>query len=246
MRRRVMAGVAVFATLALVSIAVLVGRGRSGRGTGAGLRRALAFQVAGVPHGPLGWVGARLMPLAHGPVYPLVAGMLDLQPEDDLLEVACGAGVFLKEHASHVRSIAGLDLSDIQVGLARRRLADRIDAGTAEIVKGDAAALPWKDGRFSAVACMGSLEFFPEPQKALNEMHRVLRPGGRAVLTIGSKVDDAKESGTTDAWGMWVWSEADARRMMEDTGFAVISISYGLWGGAEVRLVRGVRSRSQG
>ena len=240
MRRRVMAGVAAFATLALVSIAVLAGRGRSGRGTGRGLRRALVFSLT-VPRGPLGWLGARIMPLGHGPVYPLVAGVLDLQPDDELLEVACGSGVFLKEHASHVRRVAGLDLSEIQVGLARRRLADRIDAGTAQIVMGDAAALPWEDGRFSAVTCMGSLEFFPEPQTALNEMHRVLRPGGRAVLTIGSKSDDPKESGKTGALGTWVWSEADARRMMADAGFADVSISYGRWGGAEDRLVRGVK-----
>jgi len=241
MRRRLTAGVAALATLALVSGAVLVVRGRSGRETGTGLRRALAFPVAGVPRGPLGWVSARVMPLAHGPVYPLVAGVLDLEPDDDLLEVACGAGVFLEKHASHVGQIAGLDLSDIQLALARRRLADRIDAGTAQIVKGDAVALPWEDDRFSAVACMGSLDFFPEPQKALCEMHRVLRPGGRAVLSIGSKIDDARESGKPDAWGVWVWSEADAWRMMEEAGFADVSISYGPWGGAEARLVRGVK-----
>ena len=240
MRRRLMVAGAALATLALVSGAVLVGRSRSGRGRGTGLRKTLLFSVS-VPRGPLGWVGARVMPLGHGPLYPLVAGVLDLQPDDDLLEVACGSAVFLGKHASHVGQIAGLDVSDIQLGLARRRLCDRIEAGTAQVVKGDAVALPWEDGRFSAVACMGSLQFFPEPQKALNEMHRVLRPGGRAVLSFGSKVDDARESGTTDAWGMWVWSEADARRMMEDAGVAVISISYGLWGGAEVRLVRGVK-----
>jgi SAM-dependent methyltransferase len=225
--------------MALVSIAVLVGRGRPGMATGTGLRRALVFSLA-VPRGPLGWIVALVIPLAHRPMYPLVAGVLSLQPDDDLLEVACGSGVFLKEHASEVRSIAGLDASDIQVRLARRRLARRVDAATAEIVIGDAAALPWEDGRFDAVACMGSLEFFPEPQQALNEMHRVLRPGGRAVVTMGSRSDHPKESGTTDAWGTWVWSEADARRMMEDAGFAGVLISYGRWADGQVRLVRGV------
>jgi len=46
-----------------------------------------------------------------------------------------------------VRYVAGLDLSEIQLGMARQRLADRIGAGTAEIVMGDAMALPWEDGR---------------------------------------------------------------------------------------------------
>jgi SAM-dependent methyltransferase len=206
-----------------------------------GWRKTLLFSMAGVPRGPVGWLGAWTMPMGHGPVYPLVAGVLDLQPDDDLLEVACGSGVFLKKHASHVRRVAGLDLSDIQVSLARRRLRDRVDAGTAQIVKGDAVALPWEDDRFSAVTCMGSLQFFPGPQKALSEMHRVLRPGGRAVLSMGSKADEAKKSNETDAWGLWVWGEADARRMLEDAGFADVSISYGRWGGDEARLVRGVK-----
>ena len=51
--------------------------GRDGGGA-QGLRKTLLFSVS-VPRGPLGWVGARVMPLGHGPVYPLVAGVLDLQ-----------------------------------------------------------------------------------------------------------------------------------------------------------------------
>jgi len=143
------------------------------------------------------------------------------------------------------------------LGLARQRLADRIAAGTAEIVQGDAVALPWEDGRFSPVTCMAAFESFPEPQRALSEMHRVLRPGGRSVLTIGWKVDETKRTGVTDASGFWVWGEADARRMMEGAGFADVAISYGRMGGDsrlitlisraelgtdELRLVRGVKS----
>jgi hypothetical protein len=44
-------------------------------------------------------------------------------------------------------------LPEIQIRMARRRNRERIAAGTAEIVQGDAAALPWENGRFSAVAC---------------------------------------------------------------------------------------------
>jgi len=62
----------------------------------------------------------------------------------------------LTEQASHVRYVAGLDLSEIQLGMARQGLADRIAAGTAEIVMGDATTLPWEDGRFSVVASQDS------------------------------------------------------------------------------------------
>lgn len=217
----------------------------------------VAWSWAGVPSGPLGWVSSHwTMPRLHGPIYPCMAEALDLCPEDELLEVACGSGVFLARHAAHVRHVAGLDLSDVQIELARRRLVGRIAAGTAEIVKGDATELPWEDERFSAVTCMGSMEAFPEPSRALAEMFRVLRPGGRAVLEMGWRVPEGTE--THQAFGgMWVWNEVDARRLVEDAGFVDVSVSYedvrGEWTGPVgllnrlmtlegMRIVRGTKS----
>ena len=215
----------------------------------------LAWSWSGVPSGPLGWISSNwTMPVFHGPIYPVMARELDLKPDDDLLEVACGSGVFLTQQAAHVGHVAGLDLSDIQVGLARRRLVDRIAAGTADVVTGDAAALPWEDGRFSVVTCMGSVETFPDPAAALAEMHRVLRPGGRIVVSLGARVADGTETHRVmDA--VWVWNEGDARRLVEQAGFAEASVSYvsigfdsrlgnlanRLMGQDEMRVVRGVK-----
>ncbi|MGE5293179.1 MAG: class I SAM-dependent methyltransferase [Micromonosporaceae bacterium] len=114
-----------------------------------------------MPHGLPGWIDAQLMPRGHEPQYARAAALLDLQPDDDLLEVACGVGALLQRHAAHVRHVTGLDHSQMQVGFARQRLADRIAAGTAEVVLGDAVALPWEDGRFSAVVCLNGLELMP-------------------------------------------------------------------------------------
>ena len=57
-----------------------------------------------------------------------------------------------------------------------------MSAGTAEFVVGDAAALPWKDAQFTVVTsnCIGCFE--KKATKALEEMYRVLKPGGRAVV----------------------------------------------------------------
>ena len=179
-----------------------------------------------VPSGPLGWVSSHwLMPRFHGPMYPPMAEALDLRPEDELLEVACGSGMFLAHHAAHVGFVAGLDLSDLQIDLARRQLAERIASGTAEIVHGDAAELPWTDARFSAVTCMGSMEAFPDPPRALTEMLRVLRPGGRAALGMGFRLPEGTET-HQEMGGTWVWSEADARRLVEEAGFVHVSVSY--------------------
>lgn len=218
----------------------------------------LAWSWAGVPSGPLGWVSSHWVgPVLHGPIYPAMARELDLKPDDNLLEVACGSGVFLATQAGHVRRVAGLDLSDLQVDLARRRLADRIASGTAEIVKGDATALPWRDGTFNVVTCMGSVEAFPDPGAALAEMCRVLRPGGRIVVSLGAKVAEGTETHRAmDA--VWVWTEDDARRLVEEAGFAEASVSYASIGfdsrlgnlanrlmGQDMRIVRGVKPATE-
>ena len=176
------------------------------------------------------WIEAKVDPLFHGPTYQLIAAEAKLQPEDDLLDVACGAGNFLAYHAPHVQQVAGLDISDLRVRMARRRLADRIAAGTARIVAGDAGTLPWPDGTFSTVTCMASLELFTNPQAALNEMRRVLRPGGRVALTMGAKVSP-KMARKCEKLGWSVWTETDVQRMMSEAGFAGVSISYGRWDG---------------
>jgi SAM-dependent methyltransferase len=190
-----------------------------------GFRNA-AWSWAGVPSGPLGWVSSHwTMPRLHSQVYKVMERELALQPDDDLLEVACGSAFFLDKYARHVGRVAGLDLSDVQIDLARQRLADRIAAGTAEIVHGDAGTLPWPDETFSVVTVMGSFECFPEPETVLAELFRVLRPGGRAVMNIGEWVKPGTQTHRMlDA--LWVWSEDDVRRMVEQAGFTDVTMTY--------------------
>jgi ubiquinone/menaquinone biosynthesis C-methylase UbiE len=212
---------------ALAGIGVAVARSKGG--TDVGLRRTFEYALLGMPHGPLGWVGVRMMAASKGSFYRAMAAELDLQPDDALLDVGCGSAGLLVEQASHVSYVAGLDASEMQVEMARRRLAERIAAGTAQIVLGDAATLPWEDGRFSVVASLDAMKFIPDPEGALREMVRVLRPGGRAVVTVSdaakSPMGSSDRSGTLDAWGMWYWSEADARRMAEEAGFVDVTVS---------------------
>ncbi len=177
------------------------------------------------PTGPLGWVTAWVMPVMFTSLYAKVARRLSLQPEDDVLDVACGSGAFLKWHASHVHHIAGLDHSEIQIGLAKRWNRNRIAAGTAEFVAGDAAALPWPDDTFSAVTC-NCVSCFAEPQRSLLEMCRVLRPGGRAVVVMEGTDRERGDRPQADMFGMPVWTGDEVRQMMADAGFSQISATY--------------------
>jgi SAM-dependent methyltransferase len=177
------------------------------------------------PHGALGWVVAWIIPLFSDKYCGNLAELLDLQPEDEVLEVACGSGKFLKERAACARYIAGLEHSDIQLRMARKRNRRRIAAGTAEIVEGDSAALPWPDGRFSAVTC-NCVGCFAQPRESMKEMYRVLRPGGRAAFGFDYYPDEEKARKAEQWWGLPAWTEPEVRAMIEEAGFSRITLSH--------------------
>ena len=236
-------------------VSTLVAKPRAAAGRA--LRRAM-WDTFGLPSGPLGWASSRTLLLSGmGPVVMArVADVCALGAEDELLDVACGTGPFLISQAGKVQRRAGIDLSPYQVDRARSRLREEIAAGTAEIVLGDASALPWPEASFTVVTCIGAFDMFPDPQRVVAETFRVLRPGGRAVLNIGWRVDPSTQ--THRAWGeFWVWAEDDVRRMVEDAGFSDVTIQYVAWAGdgpadrmftkaagpfgGDMRLARGVK-----
>jgi demethylmenaquinone methyltransferase/2-methoxy-6-polyprenyl-1,4-benzoquinol methylase len=187
-------------------------------------RAALWLAFFGRPSGPVGWVGARVMPFVSGRLHELMATELDLHPDDDLLDVGCGSGAFLQYAAPQVHSVAGIDASEVQVAMARHRLRDHVAGGTAELVLGDAQELPWNSDRFSAAASLNCLKFVADPDRALAEMCRVLRAGGRCAVLVDPEVPEPR-SGTIDAYGQRQWSANDATRMMEKAGFADVAVT---------------------
>lgn len=169
-------------------------------------------------NGPVGRVIARVvMPIAEAGVYTAVAEALDPQPDDELLDIGCGPGAFLAAKAQHVRRVVGLDPSPTMLHEAERRLADRLLDGTASLVTGSAADLPFGDGEFSAVTAI----FAPIKHA---EAFRVLRPDGRFVIADNDPRKSPSEP--TSRWGRLRWTEADHRRMAEDAGFTDLTARY--------------------
>jgi SAM-dependent methyltransferase len=169
-------------------------------------------------NGPVGRLSTRYMPIMQGGMYQLVADLLGLQPEDELLDIGCGPGAFLASKGRHVRRVAGIDASPVMIHDAERRLADRLAAGTARLVLGSAEKLPFGDGEFSAVSIISAPV---EPAEAA----RVLRPGGRVVGVFEIVPDPRKPDHERTIVGPG-WDEADTRRILEEAGLVVESVRY--------------------
>lgn len=97
-----------------------------------------------------------------------------------VLEVAPGPGFLSIELAKRGLQVRAIDISKTFVEIARRnRAAEGVEV---QFDLGNAAALPLEDGSVEFVVCRAAFKNFTEPVKALAEMHRVLRPGGTALL----------------------------------------------------------------
>jgi ubiquinone/menaquinone biosynthesis C-methylase UbiE len=115
---------------------------------------------------------------------PWMADSLDYAGSDglDVLDVGCGQGIDLAGYARCGARATGVDLTPRHVELARAHLAALGLEGT--VVQGDAEALPFADASFDRVSSNGVLHHTPDMDRALAEIARVLRPGGRATVIV--------------------------------------------------------------
>ncbi len=98
------------------------------------------------------------------------------------IDVACGPGTFTRPLARRVHRAVGVDLTPAMIEKARAE-ALRNGVTNIEFVLGDVYALPFDDGVAGVVSCGYAVHHMLEPARAVAEMARVLRPGGRVAIT---------------------------------------------------------------
>ena len=112
---------------------------------------------------------------------PIAAGFA-LAKDLAVLEIGCGLGTDGAQFAKAGAHYTGIDLTDAAVNLARRRF--EIFNLHGSFCVGDAERLDFPDNSFDLVYSHGVLHHTPDTQAAVREIHRVLRPGGRAIVML--------------------------------------------------------------
>lgn len=107
-----------------------------------------------------------------------LARKLDVRPGDAILDVACGLGEWLFVCREAGAEIYGVDLSERAISACRKHLLD------GEFHAVPAEKLPFDDGKFDLVSCLGSLEHFVEPVISLQEMVRVANDRAKFLILV--------------------------------------------------------------
>lgn len=111
--------------------------------------------------------------------------LLGLGPGDTVLDVACGPGNFTREFARAVGEqglAVGIDASATMLARGVAEMPTSRSTANLVLIRGNAVVLPFRDAVFDGVSCFAALHLFSDPFVAMDEMRRVLRPGGRVAI----------------------------------------------------------------
>lgn len=115
-------------------------------------------------------------------VHIRLVDLLEASPGDRILEVGCGTGNLLLSLPDIGVDRVGVDSSDAMLRIAHQK-ARKMDCGV-QLEHACAEALPFDDASFDAIYSVNALEFAADQERAVREMVRVLKPGGRLILAV--------------------------------------------------------------
>ena len=167
----------------------------------------------------------------HVALKKIVAGLI--KPDDRVLECACGTGLLTEVIAPRCARLTATDFAPKMLARAKKNCAafDNITFAPADIT-----ALDYADGSFDAVVAGNVIHLLDEPMKALHELDRVCRPGGRLILpTYMNRDRKGNTSGFATAVGR---AGADFKRQFTVESYRQFFLDAG-YGDVTIQLAEG-------
>ena len=175
------------------------------------------------PKGRMGRAMLKFMNLTHAPLTNWGLSLVDIQDSWTMLDIGCGGGATLKRLLKRSRGaqVYGIDISEESVAKAIKVNADVINKQVF-VQQGSAAELPYEDGKFNLVTAVETVYFWPNLPSCLQEVHRVLKPGGHFAIMV--EVVDADSKWTNFVEGMTAYTPEQLKALLDDAGFAQTEI----------------------
>ncbi len=124
------------------------------------------------------------IPFMQSTGYPFLTRYVDMKglQGKNVLDIACGTGVLTEQFVRMGANVTAIDLTPKAVELTKKRLA--LYGLVANVIEGDAQEMPFADNTFDYVCAWGCLMHMPRTEKAISEIHRVLKPGGKGLAMM--------------------------------------------------------------
>ena len=129
-----------------------------------------------------------------------VLGLLGDLSGQEVLDVGCASGTYLEALAARGARVTGADLSPRMIRRAGARAREEGWSRLRGLAAADCRALPFAPDSFDAVIAVGVLEYVPQPRRFLDEAGRLLRPGGRLLVTVPHVASPATRLELTLSW----------------------------------------------
>ncbi|MFI0452530.1 class I SAM-dependent methyltransferase [Actinomadura sp. 6N118] len=154
-------------------------------------------------------------------------------PGERVLDMGCGAGRHAFELYRRGANVVAFDLdpdelAGVETMFGAMRLEGEVpEAAAAETVQGDALDLPFPDGHFDKIIASEVLEHIPDDMKAMTELLRVLKPGGRLAVTVPSWLPErvcwalSEDYHTAPGGHVRIYTRAELEAKLKATGFQV-------------------------
>ena len=167
----------------------------------------------GRPSGLLGRIGGRLMARGNAATELHVVELAGLAEHEAVLVLGPGPGVGLHAAALRCERAVGVDPSELMLAACRQRSAELVKDGVVQLRLGDAENTGQPDASVDVVLSVNNVMIWPDWHAGFTELHRVLRPGGRMLLSAHDKWLPGGLTALADAVGMagfddirtWTW-----------------------------------------
>lgn len=182
--------------------------------------------VAGQFRNPTGFFGkliGNVMAKGNEPASRWTVSLLNLQPDSRILEVGFGPGIAIQYASKQVTKglVAGIDASETMVQAARKRNAAAIATGKVDLKLGRVSSIPYPDEFFDRAFTIHCIYFWANPIEGLQELQRVLKPGGLLAVTILPK-DKWNRPAPPDLFTLYNGSEV--AQLLKTVGFREVRV----------------------
>lgn len=180
--------------------------------------KAMARQLR-KPSGAMGNKVGQMMNKANSFLYDLAFSCMKLSPGDAVLEIGFGNGHFFEQLHAQVPGLqlTGIDFSDTMVKAAIANNSKLLSSGQLQLHHGSSDKMPFAGNSFDKIFCINVVYFWDDPQPHLQEVLRVLKPGGKFYAIVRTK--ESIEQMPFTRYGFTAYTEESWHELVTKNGF---------------------------